>query len=98
MSIPVSEIQWLQIANAAEALSPADREPFVTRIVRELEGKPIGEGTVARAVALSFKVFSFRPRFRACRRAGREANGPPPWRIGRWRGSSRVASDWRCIV
>jgi hypothetical protein len=61
MSISVSEIQWLQIANAAEALSPADREPFVTRIARELEGKPIGEGTVARAVATSFKVFFVPP-------------------------------------
>jgi hypothetical protein len=61
MSIPVSEIQWLQIANAAEALSPPDREPFVARIARELEGKPIGEGTVARAVATSFKVFFIPP-------------------------------------
>ena len=61
MSIPVSEIQWLQIANAAEALSPADREPFVTRIAHELEGKPIGEGTIARAVATSFKVFFIPP-------------------------------------
>ena len=61
MSISVSEIQWLQIANAAEALSPADREPFVTRIARELEGKPIGEGTVARAVAISFKAFFIPP-------------------------------------
>ena len=61
MSISVSEIQWLQIANAAEALSPADREPFVTRIARELEGKPIGEGTVARAVATSFEMFFIPP-------------------------------------
>ena len=61
MSILVSEIQWLQIANAAEALSPADRAPFVAHIVRELEGKPIGEGTVARAVATSFKVFFIPP-------------------------------------
>ena len=73
MTISVSEIQWLQIANAAEALSPADRESFVTHIVRELEGKPIGEGTVARAVATSFKVFFIPPEFRAYRRAGRGA-------------------------
>jgi hypothetical protein len=71
MSIPVSEIQWLQIANAAEALSPADRAPFVAHVVRELEGKPIGEGTVARAVATSFKVFFIPPELPRLRRAGR---------------------------
>ena len=61
MLIPISEIQWLQIANAAEALRPPDREPFVAHIVRELEGKPIGEGTVARALAKSFKAFFIPP-------------------------------------
>ena len=61
MLIPISEIQWLQIANAAEALNPHDRAPFVARIARELEGKPIGEGTVARAVAASFKLFFIPP-------------------------------------
>ena len=50
-----------QMAYAAEALSPPDREPFVAHIVRELEGKPMGEGTVARAVATSFKVFFIPP-------------------------------------
>ena len=61
MSIPVSEIQWLQIANAADALNPHDRAPFVASIAREFEGKPIGEGTVARAVAGSFKMFFIPP-------------------------------------
>ena len=35
--------------------------PLLLMIVRELEGKPIGEGTVARAVATSFKVFFIPP-------------------------------------
>jgi hypothetical protein len=70
MSIPISDAQWLQISNAAEALSPADREPFVANIVRELEGKPIGEGTVARAVATSFKMFFIAPEL---------PRSPPRW-------------------
>ena len=70
MSIPVSEPQWLAIANAAAALCPTDRAQFVASVARELEGKPIGDGAVGRAIAVSFKTF-FQP-------------PSPPRNPGRW--------------
>jgi hypothetical protein len=50
--IPVSEPQYLAILNAANALSGCgcDREQFVAAVARELEGKPIGDGSVGVAI------------------------------------------------
>jgi hypothetical protein len=61
MPIPISENQFLAIANAAAALCPSDRDQFVASVARELEGKPIGDGTVARAIAGAFRTFFHPP-------------------------------------
>ena len=49
-SIPVTEPQYLAIANAAAALCPSDRDQFVAAVHAELRGQPIGDGTVGRAI------------------------------------------------
>jgi hypothetical protein len=50
MSILVSEAQFLAIANAANALCPADRARFVAAVAAELNGRPIGDGSVGCAI------------------------------------------------
>jgi hypothetical protein len=68
MSISVSENQYLAIFNAAAALCPSDRDQFVASVARELEGKPVGDGAVARAIAGAFRTFFHPPE---------EASNPP---------------------
>ena len=48
--IPISELQYLAIANAAAALCPSDRDQFIARVHAELRGQPIGDGTIGRAI------------------------------------------------
>ena len=48
--IPISELQYLAIANAAAALCPSDRDQFIARVHAELRGQPIGDGTMGRAI------------------------------------------------
>ena len=48
--IPISELQYLTIANAAAALCPSDRDQFIARVHAELRGQPIGDGTIGRAI------------------------------------------------
>ena len=50
-SIPVTEPQYLAIANAAAALCPSDRDQFISRVYGELQGHLIGDGTIGRASA-----------------------------------------------
>jgi hypothetical protein len=50
MAILLSQPQFLQIANAAAALYPADRDPFISAVAAELEGQPIGDGSIGRAI------------------------------------------------
>lgn len=50
MPIPLSQPQFLAIANAAAALFPADRDPFIAEVAAALDGQPIGDGTVGRAI------------------------------------------------
>jgi hypothetical protein len=50
MPILLSAPQFLAIANAAAALFPADRDPFIFAVAAELEGQPIGDGTIGRAI------------------------------------------------
>jgi hypothetical protein len=50
MPIPLSQPQFLAIANAAAALCPADRDPFIAAVAAALEGQPIGDGTIGRAL------------------------------------------------
>jgi hypothetical protein len=50
MPIPLSQSQFLAIANAAAALYPGDRDPFITAVAAELHRLPIGDGTVGRAI------------------------------------------------
>jgi hypothetical protein len=48
--IPISELQYLAIANAAAALCPSDRDQFIARVHAELRGQPIGDSTIGRAI------------------------------------------------
>jgi len=50
MPIPLSQPQFLAIANAAAALFPGDRDPFIAALAAALEGQPIGDGTIGRAI------------------------------------------------
>jgi hypothetical protein len=51
MPIPLSQPQFLAIANAAAALCPADRDLFVAAVAAELAGHaPIGDGTIGRII------------------------------------------------
>jgi hypothetical protein len=50
MPIPLSQPQFLAIANAAAALYPADRDPFIAAVAAALEGQPIGDGIVGRII------------------------------------------------
>jgi hypothetical protein len=57
--IPVSEMQFMAILNAAKALSGCgcDRDAFVSAVYRELHGKQVGDGSVGltiRAVQVNF--------------------------------------------
>jgi hypothetical protein len=61
MPIPISENQFLAIVNAAAVLCPSDRDQFVANVAHELEDKPIGDGTVGRAIAGAFKTFFHPP-------------------------------------
>jgi hypothetical protein len=57
-TISVTEAQFLAIANAAAALCPQDRDRFYAAVAAELEGKPIGDGTIGctiRAAQLKFQ-------------------------------------------
>ena len=70
MPIPLSQPQFLAIANAAAALCPADRDPFIAAVAAELAGhQPIGDGTIGRAIR---EV------------QGRFARPEPPERPSRW--------------
>jgi len=50
MPIPLSQPQFLAIANAAAALYPADRDPFIAAVAAALEGQPIGDGSIGRII------------------------------------------------
>ena len=44
--IPVTELQYLAILNAANALCASDRAQFVAAVYAELHGKPVGDGAM----------------------------------------------------
>jgi hypothetical protein len=48
--IPLTGSQFLAIVNAAAALCPVDRDPFLAAVAAALQGQPIGDGTVGRIV------------------------------------------------
>jgi len=50
MPIPLSQPQFLAITNAAAALYPADRDPFIAAVAAELDGQPIGDGILGRVI------------------------------------------------
>jgi hypothetical protein len=51
MPIPLSQAQFLAIANAAACLYPGDRDPFIAAVAAELEGVfPFGDGSIGRAI------------------------------------------------
>jgi hypothetical protein len=53
----VPETSYLQIANAAAWICPADRDQFWAAVAAELNGREIDEGDVARAIRLAFRIF-----------------------------------------
>jgi hypothetical protein len=59
-AIPVSEVQYLKIAAAAQWLCPADRDQFWAAVAEELTGHELGDGLVTRAIAKAFARF-YRP-------------------------------------
>ena len=50
MPIPLSASQFAAIANAAAALYPADRDPFIAAVAAALEGQPVGDGVLGRII------------------------------------------------
>ena len=50
MPIPLSQPQFLAIANAATALYPADRDPFIAAVAAALEGRLMGDGILGRVI------------------------------------------------
>jgi hypothetical protein len=50
MPLSLSQPQFLAIANAAAALYPGDRDPFIAAVAAALEGVPIGDGIVGRII------------------------------------------------
>jgi hypothetical protein len=50
MPIPLSGPQFLAIANAAAALNPVDRDPFIVAVAAALEGQPVGDGIIGRVI------------------------------------------------
>ena len=50
--IPVTELQYLAILNAANALCASDRDQFVAAVYAELHGKPVGDGAIGRAIRM----------------------------------------------
>ena len=50
MPIPLSQPQFLAIANAAAALFPSDRDAFLSAVAAALEGQPIGDGIIGRII------------------------------------------------
>ena len=57
MSIRLSDHQSLAVSNAALALPLADRDGFYQAVAAQLAGHEIGDGSVARAVAVAFRTF-----------------------------------------
>lgn len=51
--IKLTEPQFLAIANAAAALCPPDRDQFYAAVAVELEGRPIGDGSVGCAIRIA---------------------------------------------
>jgi hypothetical protein len=51
VSIPLTRPQLLAIITGAACLFPPDRSEFIAAVMRELDGQPIGDGSVFRAVA-----------------------------------------------
>ena len=55
--IPLTETQYLAIANAARALALADHAAFLQAVADELKGKPIGDGSVGCAIRIAQERF-----------------------------------------
>ena len=58
MPIPLSQPQFLAIANAAAALFPSDRDSFIAAVAAALEGQPIGDGIIGRIIRDTQRQFS----------------------------------------
>jgi hypothetical protein len=57
MSIKLSGPQFLAIANAGAALCPLDRDQFFAAVASELQGRPIGDGSVGCAIRAAQAAF-----------------------------------------
>jgi hypothetical protein len=50
LPIRITDGQYIAIFNAACALCPSDRDQFVADVAAALQGQPIGDGAVGRAI------------------------------------------------
>jgi hypothetical protein len=55
--IKLTEPQFVAIANAANALCPPDRDQFYAAVAGELQGRPIGDGSVGCAIRVAQASF-----------------------------------------
>jgi hypothetical protein len=53
MRLSLTESQFLHIANAAQALAPADQSVFYEKVADALRDVPIGDGSVGRAIKIA---------------------------------------------
>jgi hypothetical protein len=56
--IPLTEVQYLAITNAARALVVADHAAFLQAVADELKGKPIGDGSIGCAIRFAQARFT----------------------------------------
>ena len=56
--IPLTETQFLAIANAAHALALTDHAAFFQAVAGELKGKPIGDGSIGCAIRAAQAKFT----------------------------------------
>jgi hypothetical protein len=74
MPIPVTENQFSVILSASSALCPSDRDQFLAAVAHELAAMPeLGDGAVARAVAVAFRTFFHPPEVTTPQHHGRRA-------------------------
>jgi hypothetical protein len=57
MPITLSDRQSTAVTSAAAALPPADRDQFLEAVARQLAGREVGDGAVARAVRTAFAAY-----------------------------------------
>ena len=71
MSIAIPESAYFRLVAIAQWLDPPTRTLFYQDLVRALQGRDLGEGTVSRAINLAFRAHYQAPPESEGRRAGK---------------------------